>query len=558
MNWLEELGRIEMMTAEEFDAYAQALSEKVEQEFGISLQGFVEAVGEKLGELGKRLIVWIITLWVILLEYVLPWIGARLGELQVAIEKGKQEAASRFPIMVPDPSSLTLTWYRNKLMRDVVTNFLSRLGYDEEAQEVYRQAVRSVLDMSTIVDAYVKGKISRYEAEERLERLGFYADEIEIILDTAWQPLSPSDVLTAWFRGLITDDEAAERLAQRGYRPEDIALLMTTSWVLPSLSDLLRMMVREAFNEEVVRKYGYDEEYPSEVEQWMKAQGMDPSWGIYYWRAHWELPSPTMVYEMRRRCIIDDEDVDYMLRIADYPRYWRERMAKDAKEYGRKFIPTVDGDTTEPGPPLWVELPTRVDIRRMYDMGIITEDEVRQFYAWYGYRGKVLDAITQFTCIETIEEERGKLRNRLLESFEMGLITEAELRSILKDYLKYNEDAINVIVEAKKLEIEQELIKAEVDIIKEKFMQGIIDFNQAVSELAKLGIATERISKIVRRWEADKLKKHKRISLYQLQQLYRKRIIDIDRVIAELQEAGYTKDDAEILAALVKAGGELE
>jgi hypothetical protein len=549
-NWYEEFGKIEMMTAEEFDAYANALQSELEERFGINIQDLIVQVGDKLGELGKRLLVWIFTLWMLLLEYALPWIGQRLGELQIAIERGKQEASKEFPISLPDPGSLTQAWYRDKYLRNAIDDFLSRHGFNEDAKEVFRQAVRNILDVSSIVDAYVKGRINREEAADRLEKHGLCADEIDILLDTAYSPLAPGEILNAWFRGLLTDDEAAQKLAERGYRAEDIALLMTISWTLPSITDLLRMMVREAFSKDVIEKYGYDEEYPQEVEQWLKMQGMDPAWGIYYWRAHWELPSPTELFEMRRRCIVDDEDMDYMLRVADYPKYWRERMLTQREQQVT--------DEAPPGPPLWVELPTRIDIRRMYDMGVIDREGVKKFYTWYGYRGEVLEAITDFTIIETIEEERNKMRNRLLESFELGIITEDELRRILREYLHYNEDAINVVIETKKLEIEQDIVKAEIDIVKEKFMEGVFDFNQAVSELAKLGIATERIPKIVRRWEAEKLKRHKRLTLKQLEQLYRKGIIDLDRVIAELQEAGYTKDDAEILAQLVKKGGELE
>jgi len=515
---------------EELSKSYEALSEVVKER----IDKYTEKVKEEFGVVAEHLFRALVNAWLVFLNYMVEPFGYLVGAIEAHKEIGKQDAFADYPFRAPDLDAAIRAWQRAEISTTELKTYALRHGFSDDVLNVFIAAARQMATASEVVDAYVKREIDAIEARSRLRKLGYNDDDVELLLKTAYRLPSTSEILTAWFRELITDDEAADMLARQGYRPEDIPLLMETAWALPSLSDLIRMMVRDVFNEAVVARYGYDEEYPAEVEEWVKKQGMDPKWAKYYWRAHWELPSPTMAYEMFRRKLITLEDIDTLLKIADYPRFWREKMVQ-----------------------LAYELPTRVDVRRMYDLGVIDERRVYEFYTQLGYREDVAEALTEFTIADTISEERTKLRNQLLECFEYGMITEQELRQSLKA-LRYNDNAIDVIVEAKKLELEREYLKAQVEIVRERYMQGIIDENKAISELSQLGISTEAVSRIVRKWEAEKLKKHRRITLYQLQQLYKKRIIDDSRALAELKEAGYTEDDAVLLLELIKKGGDLE
>jgi len=438
------------------------------------------------------------------------------------------------PVALPSREEALRLWHRFPDLRDKLTEILARQGVGDDIRELLVLSSTRFIDTANVIDAYVKQILTYDEAFEELQRQGYTPSDAEILLRSAFAQLSPDELIRAYFRGVIDDEGLRFKLQQRGLRDEDIYILKQVSLALPGIGDLIRMMVRDVFNEAVVKRYGYDEEYPAEIEKWLKMQGMDPSWGRAYWRAHWELPSPTMAIEMVRRGIIGVDDFDTLLKIADYPRFWRERM--------RELI---------------FEVPTRVDVRRMYDLGVVDEKYVYETYRKLGYRDEDAKALTEFTILDTISEERSKLRTQLLYAFEDGLITEAELREGLRA-LKYNDSAIDVIVKAKKYELERDLLKAYEDAIKVEYMEGKIDESTAISKLAHLGVTTEAINRIVTQWRAEKLKKHRRLTLTQLKELWRKRLINETRLLQELREMGYTKDDAELLVRLIKAGGQIE
>jgi hypothetical protein len=505
-----------------------------EKELDIDLEPIAERIREEFGDIIKQFFVSLVHALVLVIYHYGRKLGYALGVINSALECGKLDARAEFPCLPPDPTTIAQAWVRREIDHNELEAWVYRNGLSSEAFEVYKVAVRNILSQAEIIDAYLKKVISRRDAKERLRKLGYEEDEIEVLLNSAFEIPAVGELLDFWFKGYLTDEELVEKLKQRGYSDEDIARFMESAWEIPSISDLIHMMVRDAFNERVVQKYGYDEEYPEKIEEWFIKRGMKPWWAKYYWRAHWELPSPTMAYEMFRRGLITEEELDDLLKIADYPRYWREKMIE-----------------------LAYELPTRVDIRRMYDLSIIDEKQVWDFYLMLGYKPEVAVALTEYTVVDTISEERNKLRNQLLEDFELGLISEAELRQALKD-LRFNERAIDVIVEAKKLEIERDRVKAKIEVIHEKFLQGVIDANQATSELAKLGISLERVETLVEKWIAEKMRKHKRLTLRQIQELYRKRIIDDERVLEELKESGYSEEDAEVLLKLIQKGGQLE
>ena len=72
-----------------------------------------------------------------------------------------------------------------------------------------------------------------------------------------------------------------------------------------------------------------------------------------YWAAHWELPSAQMGYAMFQRRIIDHETLVMLLKSLDIMPFWRDKLIEMSYN------------------PL-----TRVDVRRMYGLGVLSEEEV--------------------------------------------------------------------------------------------------------------------------------------------------------------------------------------
>ena len=132
-------------------------------------------------------------------------------------------------------------------------------------------------------------------------------------------------------------------------------------YVLPGAQDLVRMELREVFKEEF--RPELLEPLPSmKFQQTMKLQGYDTYWANSYWAAHWVLPSLGDLDEMLHRGIISLKEWQTMVRRNDYLPAWINRREKII------YNPY-----------------TRVDVRRMRDLALLTKQEVLDNYKDLGY-----------------------------------------------------------------------------------------------------------------------------------------------------------------------------
>jgi hypothetical protein len=155
--------------------------------------------------------------------------------------------------------------------------------------------------------------------------------------------------------------------------------------VLPPINDLIRFAVREVYTPEVANKFGLFEDFPVHFANEAKKQGLSQETASQYWAAHWELPSPNQGFEMYHRGIIDYDTLKLLLRALDVTPYWRDKMIQLAYN------------------PL-----TRVDVRRMYGLGVIGEKEVYENYLAIGLSPTNAQLLTQFTIrYESKDDESG-------------------------------------------------------------------------------------------------------------------------------------------------------
>ncbi|GAI97695.1 unnamed protein product, partial [marine sediment metagenome] len=133
---------------------------------------------------------------------------------------------------------------------------------------------------------------------------------------------------------------------------------------------------REVFEPEMVEKYGLLDEVELIERDLFYKVGMSDEMIENYWKAHWQHASWMQIVEMRRRELITDADVWEWFRMVEIPPFWRDNLIAL----------------------IW-EIPTRVDVRRWYDMGTIDETELRSIYGRRGYHGKDLDNYVIWTKV---------------------------------------------------------------------------------------------------------------------------------------------------------------
>jgi ABC-type proline/glycine betaine transport system permease subunit len=366
------------------------------------------------------------------------------------------------------------------------TIHLQFIGMEYNAQ---KQAVINLglepIDLSTAANAVYKGLWGEgdYIANARLG--GVKGDKAETALQ-ANRPLpSAGQVQAAFLRGEITLEEHDNYLKHYGLSVSNIELIKQLYMVIPGVGDLIHMAVREAFTPEIAQKFGQYQDYPEEFTQWAQKQGLSKEWSTRYWAAHWELPSASMGFEMLHRGVIDDDELKLLLRALDVMPYWRERLIDISYN------------------PL-----TRVDVRRMYQLGVIDQAQVKRSYLDLGYDDQKAEWLTEFTIRYYTPEDQNQqdefktmARTTYSGAYKKHIISEDEYRQFLLN-LKYYPDDVELLIQIDNYQALQtdKLFDLEgyrkdwLKIILNAYDRGLLHENEVKPMLIDLGYSEEEAS----------------------------------------------------------------
>ncbi|OGN97549.1 MAG: hypothetical protein A2Y89_06700 [Chloroflexi bacterium RBG_13_51_18] len=211
----------------------------------------------------------------------------------------------------------------------------------------------------------------------------------------------PAAVVTAWRRDPAKYSSLFEDLRDLGWNDSRIEALKSITEVIPGVQDLIRMSVREAFSPEIAERFGQYQDPPTAVYPWAEKIGLSKEWVDRYWAAHWELPSAGEGFEMLHRAIITEDELKLLLRARDVMPFWRDKQIK-----------------------LSWNVPTRVDVRRFWDLRTIDEKRLREVYTAMGYHGQDLEDYVLWTKIYTEFPD-------LLARFKNGWVSLDDVRSRL-------------------------------------------------------------------------------------------------------------------------------
>jgi len=252
--------------------------------------------------------------------------------------------------------------------------------------------------------------------------------------------LDPMSIITAWRRDPVKYEKLFDDLKDRGWNDDRIEALKFYSQAYPALADVIRFYAREAFEPDMIAKYGLDEETPPYEGTLFQKLGVPKEIADLYWIAHWEHASFMQVREMLHRGLltgskeVPEEPVGYA--------GWEARD-KVGEEEMYQWYRVVEI------PPIWRSLlteslwnvPTRVDVRRWWDMRTISEEEMISIYHRQGYHGKDLENYIRWTKVYTDFP-------MMMTRFKNGWITEDDIRSWLRG-LEIPEDRITQFIEEK-------------------------------------------------------------------------------------------------------------
>jgi len=342
--------------------------------------------------------------------------------------------------------------------------------------------------------------------------------------------LDPMTVITLLRRFPGKWDKLEVDLREQGFSDERIKAFKDATLYYPAPPDLVHWQAREVFEPEMVRKYGLDDELGAiERDPFYKA-GMTDEQITNYWRAHWEHASWMQIVEMLHRGLVTEEDVYDWFRLVEIPPFWRDLLIKTAYTW-----------------------PTRVDVRRWWDMRTIEEPRLRELYSGMGYRGKNLDDYVLWTKVYVAFPD-------LIARWSKGWITLDDVRTELTALgmpAERLEEFIQMKVKAEQPERtanERDITKT--DIIK-GVKQGVITRGEGEELLVDMGYSEDESVYILEinipRDEEDVVVKQRDLTKTDIIKGLQAEIITDQEALERLMELRYSRADATFLLDIYKA-----
>lgn len=349
---------------------------------------------------------------------------------------------------------------------------------------------------------------------------------------------TPGAIQEGFLRGEIDEATHDTLLGGYGYTPDNIALFKALYHLIPPPTDLIRMAVRETFTPSIAERFGQYEDFPDIFAVWAEKQGIDKEWAERYWAAHWDLPSATMGYEMFQRRIIDRDELVMLLRALDVMPYWREKLIQ------LSYNPI-----------------TRVDLRRMYKMKVLSEDDVYNGYLDIGYSPENARRLTEFTKrydapedASELDEFRQLARTTYSQAYKTKVIHQDEYRQFL-EALGYHRDDIDLLVQIDDYAIAQkdklfdtaDYRKDLQKMILTALTRGLLDRSIARAMLIDLGYSKGEVELELDLIEYNRMLRIRDLLVDRLHEQYVEFVIDQTQLRETFDMFGFTSDESDLL-----------
>ena len=386
----------------------------------------------------------------------------------------------------------------------------------ELASHEWRKQYRpSLPDVASLILSVFRDPSRTIEIRDLLAKQGFSNDNIDTLLKAAKSIYTPDEARQLYLRGQLSEPQLREELKKYGFNDQEIDNLKLLYEIIPAPADLVRMAVREAFDPDYISRFNTMAEYPLEFEEFAAKQGITTEWAQKFWAAHWEIPSVLQGFEMLHRDVINDDELSDLFFARDLMPWWREKLK--AISYH----------------PL-----TRIDVRRVYRMGIIDREQVYRTYLDLGYDEEKAEWLTRFTEMEQGEKERDLTKAEVLDAYTKKIIALDDVKNMLGD-LGYSPIEVDILINVKDYQDFKEFKARELKRIKKMYLAGIYSANEAINELGKLDLAGAEQNSLMTLWDSDKLAELRSPNKSDLDNLFKGQIINRVDYALEMQNIGY-------------------
>jgi hypothetical protein len=310
---------------------------------------------------------------------------------------------------------------------------------------------------------------------------------------------------------------------------------------IPGTSDIIRFMLRDVADEQVVQTYGYDDEFEDKftgrLKDWAAWQGVSEEAMRFFWRAHWEIPSATQLYEMLHRLRPDRPKMG-----GDYDHIDVTPEVVEAALKVNDLAPTW----VEPIMAISYRPLTRVDVRRMACMGVLKGDGVTEAYRDLGYSKDDAKKLAEFTRLtnagSTCAESIGLTRSQILNLYKSDGIDRDTASEWLQS-LGYEAATVDSFLTGVERMRDAARRNAEVVALRKRFAMGDLTQRETVAELVSIGLAVDQAQNLAAHWDRLRRYKRKEGTVAQLCEWFQRGLMTIDTYQTRLLNLGYSSQD---------------
>jgi len=341
---------------------------------------------------------------------------------------------------------------------------------------------------------------------------------------------SVGDATRMLWRALIDQGQFLDLVDRAGFDPGTAKAYLALTDNIPGAGDLITFVVREVITFQ-------------DFQVNMLYQGYNAFWSKAYWDAHWVLPAFEQAVDAYHRGILSREELDRFIVWHDYSPEPRPGIGKSDQEILRGLIKTQIG---------------RVDVRRGWELGAISDEDLLRRYEYLGYEedAPLMAEIQKRTALDA---EIGKLRDNAKADYVKGYLDEATFRATLRD-LGYPDTLTNYHFWDAREDQERKFKDDQVDAYEDAYVKELLTDADLEARLSEILVRPEIVELRLERAYIRKYKKPKPIApekikvlpLDTVKRAFREAIISEDELRAEILARDYSEEDADVIIAIEK------
>ena len=401
---------------------------------------------------------------------------------------------------------------------------IGRIGWPSVDRDSIRNLSYILPNSMLLVQGGLIQELDNETILENVSKGDIHPDYAKTYLDAVLTKPASQDIVAYQLRQDPSLSILEQELKKIGIHPKYTDVYKTLAYQIPPVADIITMAVREAFTPDIAAKFGQYQDFPDDLETYGAMKGLSKEWTQRYWAAHWALPSPQQGFEMLHRGVIDHAELNMLLRAQDVMPFWRDKLIQIA--YRRL---------------------TRVDIRRMYKEGVLSESDVLESYLEHGYNAENAKRMTEFTIKQTLATLSKFTSGDIIKAFASRMISRGDAIGLLGDIGIRTEDA-NYIVSTAEYKRQWAFTDDQIAGIRNLYKKRVYDENQASDKLARLNLPAEQITVLMQQWHYEKIEELDATwTTAQTLKFLKRKLISPDRARQELNLNGYTDERINVL-----------